>query len=221
MSGYFLRLTEDRFGPVGYSDALVGVPRVLYVLSGQIAVESGGGEAIVESGKAWFGVGECRVKVVSDGAKLLRFELMKVPILDDGLSAGPVKSRLLLNHLIDLDPALKYLMRCDRVDFDPGGEALPHKHRGGGIRWLLTGRLDVKVSDGPFRTMRPGDAWFESGKEAVHAIASQKEATSFIRVSILPREIQGKSSIMYVSPEDAASSRPRRYTILVDDSIEI
>ncbi len=86
---------------------------------------------------------------------------------------------------------------------------------------LLTGRLDVRVADGPFRAMRPGGAWFESGKEPVHAVASREEPTSFVRVSILPREIQGKSSISYVNPDDAARSEPRRYTVLVDDPIEI
>jgi hypothetical protein len=69
--------------------------------------------------------------------------------------------------------------------------------------------------------MRPGDAWFESGKEPVHAVASREEATSFIRVSVLPLAIRGKSSIMYVSPEDATRNKPRRYTVLVDDPIEI
>ncbi|HEY7676168.1 MAG TPA: hypothetical protein VIG69_03770, partial [Candidatus Methylomirabilis sp.] len=85
----------------------------------------------------------------------------------------------------------------------------------------LTGRLDVQVAGGPFRTMRPGEAWFESGREPVHAVASKEEPTSFIRVSILPREIRGKSSILYVDPADAARSKPRRYTIFVDDPIEI
>jgi quercetin dioxygenase-like cupin family protein len=132
-----------------------------------------------------------------------------------------VESTLLLEHPIDLDPRGTSLMRCDRVDFDPGGEALPHGHRGGGIRCLLTGRLDVQVAGGPFRTMRPGEAWFESGREPVHAVASKEEPTSFIRVSILPREIRGKSSILYVDPADAARSKPRRYTIFVDDPIEI
>ena len=81
--------------------------------------------------------------------------------------------------------------------------------------------MDVKVANEPFRTMRPGDAWFESGKEPVHAVASREEATSFIRVSVLPLAIRGKSSIMYVSPEDAFRSKPRRYTVFVDDPIEI
>ncbi len=223
MSPFILRLTDDGSqARVGYEPALAAMPRVLFVLSGQIAVQGGGAEAKVDAGRAWFGVGACAAVAGPAGARVLRFELAPAPIPGSGLPAGSaVQGRLLLDHPIELDPGTKYLMRCDRVDFDPGGEALPHGHRGGGIRCLLAGRLDVNVADGPFRTMRPGDAWFESGKEPVHAIAAKDEPSSFIRVSILPREIQGKSSIRYVNPEDAARSKPRRYTIFVDDPIEI
>jgi len=222
MPPYCLRLTEDRFpAAAGRSNPLAAGPRVLYVASGEIAARSGGAHAAVGADTAWFGVGECTVTAGAGGARVLRYELLK-----GSGGAGPaggsgVESRLLLEHAIALDPAARYLMRCDRVDFDPGGEALPHGHRGGGIRCLLQGRLDVKVAEGPFRSMRPGDAWFESGKEPVHAVASKDEATSFVRVSILPREIQGKSSIVYVDQGTAARSRPRRYTVFVDDPIEI
>ncbi len=68
--------------------------------------------------------------------------------------------------------------------------------------------------------MRPGDAWFESGREPVHAIASSEAPTSFIRVAILPREIRGQSSIVYVDPAHA-SIRPRRYRVYVDEPIEL
>jgi quercetin dioxygenase-like cupin family protein len=223
MDGYSLRLAEDRIAAqVGYGEALAAMARVLYVLSGQIVVRSGGTEAKVDAGRAWFGVGACTATGGPEGAKVLRYELAPAPIPGSGLPAGSaVQGRLLLDHPIELDPKVEYLMRCDRVDFEPAGEALPHGHRGGGIRCLLAGRLDVKVADGPFRTMRAGDAWFESGKEPVHALASKEEPTSFIRVSILPREIQGKSSIMYINPADAARSKPRRYTVFVDDPIEV
>ncbi len=225
---YSLRLSEDRFAArVGYSEPLAARNRVLYVASGQITVWKGGIEAGVERDKAWFGVGECTAKAGPEGARVLRYELLK-GVSGTGSGAGTglpsgsvVETTLLLEHPIEMDPDAKYLMRCDRVDFDPGGEALPHGHRGGGIRCLLMGRLDVKVAGGPFRTMRPGDAWFESGREPVHAVSSKDEPTSFIRVSILPREIQGKSSIRYVDPAGAARSKPRRYTVFVDDPIEI
>jgi hypothetical protein len=40
-------------------------------------------------------------------------------------------------------------------------------------------------------------------------------------VSILPRAIRGQSSIMYVDPEDAERGRPRRYTMFVDEPIDL
>ena len=112
-------------------------------------------------------------------------------------------------------------MRCDRVDFGPGDVALLHGHKGGGIRCLLAGTLEVTVGDRPPRLMRPGDAWFESGREPVLARSSADAPTAFVRVSILPREIRGQSSIVYVDPADAARGRPRRYTVYVDEPIDL
>ena len=130
-------------------------------------------------------------------------------------------STVLLEHPIDLDPSHAYLMRADRVDFHPGGVALPHRHKGGGIRCLLEGRLEVHVEGLAPRVVEPGQAWFESGREPVYAAADPVLPTSFLRVSILPRAIRGQSSIMYVAPADAARGKPRTYTVYVDEPIEI
>ena len=72
----------------------------------------------------------------------------------------------------------------------------------------------------PDRVIKAGEAWFESGREPVYARASSTTPTAFIRCSILPREIRGQSSIMYVDPSDAGS-KPRKYTVLVDEPIEL
>jgi hypothetical protein len=45
--------------------------------------------------------------------------------------------------------------------------------------------------------------------------------TAFVRVSVLPREIRGQSSIVYVDPADAARGRPRRYTVYVNEPIDL
>jgi hypothetical protein len=81
--------------------------------------------------------------------------------------------------------------------------------------------MDLRVDGHPDRMIDPGGAWFESGREPVFAAASPTGPTAFIRVSILPREIRGQSSIMYVDPADAARSKPRKYTVFVDVPIEI
>ena len=149
------------------------------------------------------------------GAAVLRYELIR------GTAPAGSDAKVLLEHAIDLDPRAEYLMRANRVDSAPGGVALPHRHRGGGIRCLIAGALEVTVGDAPARGVTPGGAWFESGREPVLAVASKDEDTSFIRVAILPREIRGRTSIMYVNPADAERGRPRTYTIFVDEPIDI
>jgi quercetin dioxygenase-like cupin family protein len=215
--GHRLRLLEDRLGPgQGYAPSLPARPRVLYVREGALRVATTDSSAAVAADTAWHDAGAGRATAGEGGAVVLRYELLGGAD-DDGRGGG----RLLLDHPIDLDPAEKYLMRADRVDFDAGGVALPHRHRGGGIRCLIAGTLTVTVGDAPPRTVRAGEAWFESGREPVHAAASPDGPAAFIRVSILPAEIQGRTSIMYVDPADAARGRPRRYTVFVDTPIAL
>jgi quercetin dioxygenase-like cupin family protein len=214
-----LRLLEDRLAP-GADHALPPLNRVLYVRDGDGAVTTAGSTTPLGAGAAWHGAAACTVRAGLEGATLLRFELVGDVDPRPLRSSAGAASALLLTHPIELDPTQLYLMRCDRVDFAPGGEALPHGHRGGGIRWLLAGELEVRVGDQPGRSMKPGNAWFESGREPVHALASRREPTAFIRVSILPRAIRGQSSIVYVDPAHAAI-KPRKYTVYVDEPIEI
>ncbi len=218
MTAYALRLTEDHLAAAGrYTRPLSKLNRVLYILHGEIMVPEPARASRLGENAAWLGSGECTATAGPGGATILRYELVRAgtPVAETG-----VRSRPLLEHRIDLDPTRPYLMRCDRVDFDLGGEALPHRHKGGGIRCLISGTMELKVEGEADRLMKPGEAWFESGREPVYAKASSQELTSFIRCSILPREIRGQSSIMYVDPKNAAS-KPRRYTVFVDEPIEL
>lgn len=208
---YTLRLCEDRLPAAGRL-RLPALNRVLYARRGAISVA---GSASLAEGQAWHGAGACEVAAGDAGAAVLRYELVR------GAAPAGGDAKVLLEHAIDLDPRAEYLMRADRVDFAPDGVALPHRHRGGGIRCLIAGALEVTVGDAPARRVTPGGAWFESGREPVLAIASKDEDTSFIRVAILPREIRGRTSIMYVNPADAERGRPRTYTVFVDEPIDI
>lgn len=216
-----MRLVEDHYERgIDSAQTRAAANRVLYVLMGDLAVTSRGEAFRIKENSAWHGSGECVVRPGPDGATVLRYELATERAARSPQEADSA-ARPLLEHAIDLDPAEQYLMRCDRVDFEPGGVALPHGHRGGGIRCLIAGTLEVTVGDRPARLMQVGDAWFESGREPVLAVASRERPTSFIRVSILPREIKGHSSIFYVDPTDAGRSKPRSYTVFVDEPIEV
>lgn len=198
-----LRLVEDRLA-AGAPAPPATVPRVLYAREGALVAEGGGDPAVA------LGPASARARAAGGEARVYRVELVRQP-------PPPAGGRVLLEHPIDLAGGDGWLMRCDRVDFEPGGVAPWHRHRGGGIRCLLQGRLEVTVGEGAPRAVAPGEAWFESGRDPVRAVAAREE-TSFIRVSILPAAIRGQSSILYVDPA-AAGGRPRRYTVYVDEPI--
>jgi hypothetical protein len=213
---YSLRLIEDTLAPgARYTPALGSAAGVLYLAAGDIHVEGDGAAgAPLEPGRARFTGKPGAAVAGASGARVLRFELIRQP-------PPPAGGRVLLEHPMALDPRASWLLRCDRVDFERGGIALPHRHRGGGIRCLLRGRLDVTVGEGAARAMRPWDAWFESGRDPVRAVSVNDEDTSFIRVSVLPAEFRGKSSMLYVDPGDAARGKPRTYTVYVDEPIAL
>jgi quercetin dioxygenase-like cupin family protein len=122
-------------------------------------------------------------------------------------AAGAVLSRP-----VQLDPFADWVLRCDRVDFPPGGIAYMHTHPGPGIRYLLHGRLDVHT-EGHTSSYGAGGSWFESGPEPVLAEASQHQPTAFVRVLLLPAEWAGKRTIRYVNAAD--DDRPKLQTARV------
>ncbi|MGH7300360.1 MAG: hypothetical protein ACREJE_08115, partial [Candidatus Rokuibacteriota bacterium] len=123
-------------------------------MAGGTIVVAAGAETTLEQGQAWHGAAACGV-TSSAGAHVLRWELL-TPTTTGSL-VEPTRSSIAitLEHPITLDSTAPYLMRCDRVDFAPGGEARPHGHRGGGVRRLLTGELQVRIGPGPGRVMKP------------------------------------------------------------------
>jgi hypothetical protein len=126
----------------------------------------------------------------------------------------------LLSHDVRLDPFAEWVVRCDRVDFPKGGIAHLHTHPGPGIRYLLTGSIEI-VTEGRSTFHGPGGAWFESGPEPVLARASQHEETAFVRVLLLPAEWQGKRTIRYVNPEDDDLPKLQRATVLLEHALTV
>ena len=113
-----------------------------------------------------------------------------------------------------------WLIRCDRVDFPPGGVAYLHTHPGPGIRCLLFGSIRIE-SEGETHEYGPFDAWFERGRDPVYAAASEREDSAFVRVMLLPREWEGKRTIRYVNPEDEAKPKLQRPTVFFERPIEL
>jgi quercetin dioxygenase-like cupin family protein len=121
----------------------------------------------------------------------------------------------LLSAEVELDPGVEWLMRCDRVDFQPGGIAYRHVHPGPGIRCLLKGRITID-SEGEEHTYGPGEPWFERGPDPVLATTAPDEESAFVRVLLLPVEYEGQRTIRYVDPADAEKPKTQRATIFLE-----
>ncbi len=125
----------------------------------------------------------------------------------------------LLSAPVELPGHQEQLIRCDRVDFPPGGVAYLHTHQGPGIRVLLHGSIRIDTA-GRSHDYGPLQPWFEPGPEPVFATASPTEPTAFVRCMILPSRLRGQSSIRYVRDTDAAKPKPQRYTVFVDEPLD-
>jgi quercetin dioxygenase-like cupin family protein len=133
--------------------------------------------------------------------------------LADGDDAG---ARLAAQ--VELDPETRWLMRCDRVDFGPGGIAHRHTHPGPGIRRLLFGEITID-SEGRQETYAPGEAWFERGPAPVRATTAADQPSAFVRVMLVPVELAGQRTIRYVDPADADKPKTQRATIFLEEAV--
>ncbi len=121
---------------------------------------------------------------------------------------------------LEADPgAAEWVLRCDRVDFPPGGIAYRHAHPGPGIRRILHGALTIE-RDGDAHTYRAGESWLEEADDPVVATASATEETAFVRVLLLPAEWAGKRTIRYLDPADDEKPKLQRATVLLEHPVE-
>jgi hypothetical protein len=211
---YVLRLYAGRLDAGAALECAGGAVRAIYVADGQLALDSSGTAASLAPNSAWYGAAPVNLRAGAAGARLLRFELGGAE--DQGGEGKP----LLASPPLALDARGAYLLRCDRVEFPPGGVAYRHTHQGPGLRCLVAGAIRIET-EGAVHSYAPGEAWFESGSDPVFAAGSASATTAFIRVMVLPLALLGKSSIRYVDAADQGKPRLQRYQIYLDHPIAL
>lgn len=218
MSKPKLRLYTDRLSAGASSAPLSRTNRAVYVCEGAAVLRGAGVAASLASNCVWQGHAAVTISAGPGGARLLRWELStKDPEL---LHGTDLKSELTLEGEPRMEQGIEYLMRCDRVDFPPGGVAFTHTHQGSGTRCLQNGRIRIETQGHDF-WVESGGAWFETGSDPVFAETRPDGPSHFIRVMILPRALKGKSSIRYVKPEDQDRPKSQKYQIFVDEPIDL
>jgi quercetin dioxygenase-like cupin family protein len=126
----------------------------------------------------------------------------------------------LLTSRVQLDSNAEWVVRCDRIDFPPGGIAHRHTHPGPGIRFLIHGGIQIHT-EGHSASYGPGEAWFELGPEPVLAEAARDRPTAFVRVMILPAEWAGKRTIRYVDPADEDRPKLQKPTVFLEHPLRL
>jgi quercetin dioxygenase-like cupin family protein len=114
----------------------------------------------------------------------------------------------------------EWVVRCDRINFPPGGIAYRHVHPGPGIRRILHGELTID-RDGEAHTYRAGESWLEEADDPILATASPTEDTAFVRVMLLPAEWAGRRTIRHLDPADDERPKLQRATVLLEQPIEL
>jgi len=178
----------------------VGAHRFVYARDAQAFVQKAGTKIDIQPGDGIFasGVtciqGEGTVWVYEVGPDRRDF------LADPGVS-------IVLSRRFGLDFGPPWLLRADRIE-SPSGSATPrHGHRGPGMRRLVSGRLLAEIGD-TFERIDAGDAWFETGLDPVIGTNIHTGNSAFVRVMVLPIELEGgKSSFLPTTPEDAAKPR--------------
>ena len=215
-----LRLYRDEIAPAAAVTLPARAVGATYIVSGALRISTDALAASCGANSALYATGAAQITGGNLPTVALRWELAKSDTPSTPLAGAGVTTTALLTAPLALDPSNNYLLRCDRVDFSPAGEALLHTHQGGGIRCLLFGSIEIETK-GTLHHYAPLGAWFEAGPDPVHARASRSEATAFVRLMILPYALLGKSSISYVNAEDIAKPKNQRYQVFIDAPIEL
>lgn len=219
---YELRLYKDELEPgalmpVGRNETSV---TALYVVAGSLRLRSEAAKAAFSPNSACYVQDAAEMSAGSSPTLALRWELAVAGTAPSAQPAPGVSTTHLLSAPIVLDSGKSYLLRCDRVDFPPGGVAFLHTHQGGGIRCLLAGSIEIETQ-GARHSYGPLEAWFEAGPDPVFASTSATETSAFVRLMILPRTLIGKSSILYVNAADLEKPKSQTYQVFIDAPIEL
>lgn len=198
-------LVEDTLRP-GTPLHLPSGPRALYLHEGEARI----GDRSLSADAALFS--DAAIEVTGHGT-LWRFEVARRP--SDWTVSPEDRARLLLARPLARDLSLPFVLRLDRVDFAPDSKTPAHGHHGQGIRRLIGGRLLLRIGDRVERR-NPGEAWFETGAEPVTA-RGLMPGTAFIRALVMNADMQGKSSFLAWTPEDATRPRNVTYRLFVDE----
>jgi hypothetical protein len=192
------RMTVYDLTVAGSGTVSGGPDRFFYLREGRVFVTSGSA-APLEAGSGFFS----RETTLFEGEGIIWiYEVAPFarPLIGDAAS-------VVLSRRFDRAFGPPVLLRADRIESPSGAVTPRHTHRGPGIRRLLYGRLLAAMGD-DLERIEPGQPWFETGKDPIVGTNISDGNSAFVRVMVLPIELQGgRSSFVAANAEEAAKPR--------------
>lgn len=198
--------------PPGGTELAGGPTRFLYAAIGSFDIRSEESIATASTDEGLFASGTVRIE--GEGT-LWVFEVAS----PEHALRRPLAT-LVLSRLVRVGFSRPWLLRADRVESSPGSATPRHGHQGPGMRRLVRGQILAEVGDEVGRIQK-GQAWFETGRDWVVGTNVHTGNSVFVRVMVLPSELQGgKSSFIPANAEEAAKPRAVTYRLFGETMLE-
>tara|TARA_E500000331_G_scaffold12622_1_gene11390 strand:+ start:834 stop:1361 length:528 start_codon:yes stop_codon:yes gene_type:complete len=158
---------------------------------------------------------------IGDWSEVWRWELATpnaAPTLlcGTGLNTIPKLSRAITT--LAIEPGTEWRFRLDSVTSVAGRVTPRHQHHGPGIRCLYQGTFNVQDASHLTANQGPGDVWWESGVDTIVAWHSTQMPAIFIRAMVLPIDLKGEISNIWLADSPLSQSNWR---LFIDQAITI
>jgi quercetin dioxygenase-like cupin family protein len=91
-----------------------------------------------------------------------------------------------------MDDVLGRRLTVRLTERDPGNGSAAHRHPGSHtVGYILEGSYEVKIDDGPVRTLKPGEVFYEP-PNALHAVSRNASATQPLKYLVIQVSDPGK-----------------------------
>jgi quercetin dioxygenase-like cupin family protein len=98
-------------------------------------------------------------------------------------AASGQRSTELFNRV--MDDVLGRRLTVRLTERDPGNGSAAHRHPGSHtVGYILDGTYEVKIDDGPVRTLKPGEVFYEA-PNALHAVSRNASASQPLKYLVI------------------------------------
>ena len=199
------------------SAALPNAQRLIYVRHGSVTANS----AELKKDEYAYISGVLDLEGIADWSEVWRWELATpnaAPALlcGTGLHTIPKLSRAITT--LAIEPGTEWRFRLDSVTSVAGRVTPRHQHHGPGIRCLYQGTFNVQDASHLTANQGPGDVWWESGVDTIVAWHSTQMPAIFIRAMVLPIDLKGEISNIWLADSPLSQSNWR---LFIDQEITI